>query len=60
MKNIVKEISNISVNAGIKTNISKKIQATQLKKVILRQINHGLTMNAEKNEVTLYNLRGDC
>ena len=44
----------------LKQTYPKKIQATQLQKIILRQINHGLTMNAEKNEGTLYNLRGDC
>ena len=44
----------------LKQTYPKKVKAMQLQKFIQRQINHGLTMNAEKKENTFYNLRGDC
>ena len=39
----------------LKQTYPKKVQVMQLQKLILREINHGSTMNAMKKENTFYN-----
>ena len=60
INNIVKEISNISINAGIKTNISKKSKSNAAPKIHSKAnkpwFDHECREKREKN----YNLRGDC